>query len=70
VFGSGETFTQFVSDSTLDAVLGKLGSDEILTLFGIKIEDDSVHFEFPGWPLVADESSHLTLIQEIRYTIH
>jgi hypothetical protein len=66
VFESGEPFETFVIDSTLDDALEKLGLDEISALFGIEIKDVGVHFEFPGWSSVADEISHLTLIQEIR----
>jgi hypothetical protein len=65
VFGSGESFTKFVFDSTLDGALERIGFDEISTFFQIEIEDCGPYAEFPGWSSVSDDSSHLTLTQTI-----
>jgi hypothetical protein len=64
-FGSGESFQKFVCEMTLDAALERIGFDEIWSRFGIEIEECGVHFEFPGWSSIVDESSHLILIQTI-----
>jgi hypothetical protein len=56
LFQSGESFRQFVRDSTLDEALERLGLDEISSLFGIEIEDTRVYFELPGCSSVTDES--------------
>jgi hypothetical protein len=65
VFGSGESLNKFVSNSTLDEALGKVGFDEISIVFGIEIDDRGVSFEFPGWSWIADENSRLTLVPYI-----
>jgi hypothetical protein len=65
VFRSGESFQKFVCDLTLDEALERIGFDEISSRFGIEIEDCGVHFEFPGWSSVVDESSHLILVPYI-----
>jgi hypothetical protein len=54
-----------VCDSTLDEALERVGFDEISILFGIEIEDYGAHFEFSGWSLIAEQSSHPTLVPGI-----
>jgi hypothetical protein len=43
----------------------KMGLGEITGLFRIEIDDGGVNFDFPGWLSADDESSHLTLVQDI-----
>jgi hypothetical protein len=63
-FDSGESFKTFVSGSMLDEALEKLGLNEISSLLEIEIDDGRICCDFSGRSSVADESSHLILIQD------
>jgi hypothetical protein len=62
VFGSGESFQRFITDSTLDEALEKVGFGEMYIFFGFEIEDCGLHFEFPGWSSIPDDNSRLILV--------
>jgi hypothetical protein len=64
-FASGESLKRLMGACTLNEALDNFGFDEIMSLIKIEIEAGRVPFDFPGWSSVADESSPLTLIQDL-----
>jgi hypothetical protein len=62
---SDESLKKLIGDFLLDEVLAQFGFDAIASLMRIEIGDGGVQVGYPGWSSIADESSHLTLIQGI-----